>query len=190
MAVEITVVLSDTEIDIIRDMREISTSNVQNYDKKRASDGNLTKEENREYSELTNREILLSKMEGLIDNELLRAAVCKGEYRIKFLQSPIDSTNLNADISTCEDIKRLRKLCNELSQVLRNSDDAVEKQEMNPDSEFVSLSGKELKDMVNKWIVHHVEHDEKLSPGYFARLVRGWCTAYKRRSGISILDIF
>ena len=68
--------------------------------------------------------------------------------------------------------------------------DATKKQRINSDNEFVLLSGEELKKLVNKWSEYHVEHDARLSPEYFKRLLRSWQTIYRKQNGMSMLDTF
>lgn len=102
----------------------------------------------------------------------------------------ISSVNLEVRISTPEDIERLRKLCDELQQSISSQEATPEKRGTYSDDSFLSLSGKELKELINKWIVYHAENDINLSPGYFERLLRGWETIYRRQCGMSMLDTF
>lgn len=109
---------------------------------------------------------------------------------VKDSDKKINSVNLKVTISTSEDIERLRKLCDELRLSLSSQEATSEKQGTYPDDSFLSLSGKELKELVNEWIVYHMENDINLSPGYFERLLRGWETIYRRQCGMSMLDTF
>lgn len=109
---------------------------------------------------------------------------------VKDTDKMINSVNLKVTVSTREDIEHLQKLCDELQQSLSSQEATSEKRGMYPDDSFLSLSGKELKELVNKWIVYHVKNDINLSPGYFERLLRGWETIYRRQCGMSMLDTF
>ncbi|GFI23414.1 hypothetical protein IMSAGC011_02202 [Lachnospiraceae bacterium] len=186
MGVVITIALSNKEVDMIREIREVSSLNVQDYQKKGMPD-EMTQEELGEYSNLLFKEVLFSKMEGLIENEIVKETIREGQQGAKVLAEAIKEVNVKAEISTHEDIERFLKLYNELLQTLRKSE---KKQETNFDSEFVSLSGKEMKKLVNEWIAYHAKNDEKLSPGYFKMLLHGWENIYKRQSGMSILSTF
>lgn len=82
----------------------------------------------------------------------------------------IKGINLEIEIPTHKDMECMKKMCF--------------------DCEIESLSGKELKELVNKWIVYHAKNDTNLSPGYFNRLLRSWETIYRRQCGMSMLDTF
>ncbi len=183
MGVEITVALSDREIELIWEAQETVTMNIRNYEKKkRDAGGKMPAEEYAKYDDLAFKEILLHKITGLIENEteknIMRARASK---RL--------AGELNVEVST-GDIEHIGKLCNTILQNLQSPKETSQGQEKEVSNGFLSLSGKELKEQVNKWIVHHVENDINLSPGYFERLLRGWEAIYRRQCGMSMLDAF
>ncbi len=185
MGVEITIALSDEDIGTIRSMRVTSSINSQYYGDKQDTEEGLTEEEEREFSEWIWREVLFDRMEALIDNELIKAALRNGPRNIKYGEA-LSYINVQSEIMSYEDIARLKKLCDELSQTF-SPETTAGKQGMYSDDEFLLLSGKELKELVNKWIAYHAKNDEKLSPEYFKMLLRGWENIYRRQSGMNIL---
>lgn len=188
MGAVITIALSDEDISAIRNMRVTLSINVQYYEKKEDTEEGLTEKEAEEFSEWIWREILFNRIEALIDNELIMAALHNGPRKVKYGEAL--TYKCQSKMTSYEDIERLKKLRDELSQALSSPEATAGKRGMYSDNEFLSLSGKELKELVNKWIVHHVENDINLSPGYFERLLRGWETIYRRQCGMSMLDTF
>lgn len=122
MGVVITIALSNKEVDMIREIREASSLNVQDYQKKGMPD-EMTQEELGEYSNLLFKEVLFSKMEGLIENEIVKETIREGQQGAKVLAEAIKEVNVKSEISTHEDIERFLKLCNELSKMLNSTNE-------------------------------------------------------------------
>lgn len=122
MGVVITIALSNKEVDMIREIREVSSLNVQDYRKKRMPD-EMTQEELGEYSDLLFKEILFSKIEGLIENEIVKETIREDHQGARVLAEAIKEVNVKAEISTHEDIERFLKLRNELSKMLNSTNE-------------------------------------------------------------------